>query len=57
MNKNQFIQDNIKIGTHGEDYGNWMSTPMFYIVGETGVLFSVLSVLCFWIWHYNGIVI
>ena len=23
-------QNSIKLGTHGEQYGNWMSNPVFY---------------------------
>lgn len=26
-------QANAIIGTHGEQYGNWMSTPVFYMFG------------------------
>ena len=26
-------QRNIKIGTHEEQYGNWMSNPVFYMLG------------------------
>ena len=26
-------QKAICLGTHGEDYGSWMSTPVFYMVG------------------------
>ena len=33
MNKNHCKQENIRLGTHGEDYGSWMSNPVFYIIG------------------------
>ena len=23
----------VRLGTHGENYGNWMSAPVFYMVG------------------------
>lgn len=26
-------QKNIKIGPYGEQYGNWMSNPVFYMLG------------------------
>lgn len=26
-------QKAIRLGTHGEDYGSWMSNPVFYMVG------------------------
>ena len=33
MNKKELKQENIRLGTHGEDYGSWMSNPVFYIIG------------------------
>ena len=30
MNKKELKQENIRLGTHGEDYGSWMSNPVFY---------------------------
>ena len=45
MNKNHCKQENIRLGTHGEDYGSWMSNPVFYIIGGIGVLAAVLAVL------------
>ena len=33
MKRNQWKQENIRLGTHGEDYGSWMSIPGFYIIG------------------------
>ena len=27
------VQKKIKVGTHGEDYGSWMSNPVFYVFG------------------------
>ena len=47
MNKNHCKQENIRLGTHGEDYGSWMSNPVFYIIGGIGVLAAVLDVLFF----------
>ena len=31
--------------THGENYGNWMSAPVFYMVGALVVLMAVLCVI------------
>ena len=38
----------IRLGTHGEDYGSWMSNPVFYMVGGLLALSAVLAVLSFW---------
>ena len=32
MNKKELKRENIRLGTHGEDYGSWMSNPVFYII-------------------------
>lgn len=37
---------NLKLGTHGENYGSWMSTPVFVIVGLIAALFSAMA-YCF----------
>ena len=37
----------IHLGAHGEDYGNWMSNPVFYMVGGVTVLAAVLAILSF----------
>ena len=44
-------QNSIQLGTHGEDYGSWMSNPVFYIIGVMLTLTGVLSFLCFQMWH------
>ena len=36
-----------RLGTHGEDYGNWMSNPVFYMVGGLLALAVALAVLSF----------
>lgn len=51
MNKNHCKQENIRLGTHGEDYGSWMSNPVFYIIGGMGVLATVLAVLSFYVFR------
>ena len=45
MNKKELKQENIRLGTHGEDYGSWMSNPVFYIIGGITALAVVLAVL------------
>lgn len=41
------VQKQIKVGTHGEDYGNWMSDPVFYVFGGIALAALVLTVLSF----------
>ena len=38
-------EEKIRIGTHGEDYGNWMSSPVFYMLGALLVISVVLIAL------------
>ena len=33
MKQHQKQQKIIRLGTHGEDYGSWMSNPVFYMIG------------------------
>ena len=40
-------EEKIRIGTHGEDYGNWMSSPVFYMLGALLVISVVLMVMSF----------
>ena len=40
-------QATIHLGTHGENYGSWMSTPVFYVVGALLALSVVLATLSF----------
>ena len=37
----------IRLGTHGEDYGSWMSNPVFYMVGALLALSAALDALSF----------
>lgn len=39
--------EEIHLGTHGEDYGNWMSNLVFYAVGAMLALMVGLTALCF----------
>ena len=41
------VQKQIKVGTHGEDYGSWMSNPVFYVFGGIALAVLVLTVLSF----------
>ena len=44
-------QKAICLGTHGEDYGSWMSTPVFYMVGGLTALAVLFAVLSFVVFH------
>ena len=43
--------EEIYLGTHGEDYGSWMSNPVFYMIGGLLALSVVLAVLSFTVFH------
>lgn len=47
MKPNQLPQERIRLGAHGEDYGSWMSNPVFYIVGGMAVLAALTAALSF----------
>ena len=51
MKQNQVQQKEIRLGTHGEHYGSWMSNPVFYVVGALLALSVVLAVLSFTVFH------
>ena len=55
MNKNHCKQENIRLGTHGEDYGSWMSNPVFYIIGGITALAVVLAILSFSVFHITAL--
>ena len=40
-------QEQIHLCAHGEDYGNWMSNPVFYILGGITILAAALTVISF----------
>ena len=44
-------REQIHLGTHGEDYGSWMSNPVFYMVGGLLTLSVVLAALSFALFH------
>lgn len=37
----------IRVGSHGEDYGSWMSDPVFYVYGGITLVVAALAVLSF----------
>lgn len=41
----------IRVGTHGEDYRSWMSSPVFLMIGGLLVASSLLAVISFSIFH------
>ena len=43
----------IRLGTHGEDYGSWMSNPVFYMIGGLLALSVVLAVLSFTVFRLS----
>lgn len=45
------VQKKIKVGTHGEDYGSWMSNPVFYVFGGIALVTLVLTALSFTIFR------
>ena len=45
----------IHLGTHGEDYGNWMPVSMLRLVGALLALSTVLSVLSFAVFHITAL--
>ena len=55
MKQNQVQQKEIRLGTHGEHYGSWMSNPVFYVVGALLALSVVLAVLSFTVFHITAL--
>ena len=55
MKQNQVQQKEIRLRTHGEDYGSWMSNPVFYVVGALLALSVVLAVLSFAVFHITAL--
>src|SRR5699024_674207 len=49
--RNEKSQKVVRLGTNGEDYGNWMSDPVFYMVGGLTTLAVLLAVLSFAVLH------
>lgn len=55
MKQNQVQQKAIRLGTHGEDYGSWMSNPVFYAAGTLLALSAVLALLSFAVFHITAL--
>lgn len=51
MKNNQIRQSEIFLGTHGENYGSWMSNPVFYMVGGLLILSALLAALSFFVFR------
>lgn len=49
------VQKKIKVGTHGEDYGSWMSNPVFYVFGGIAAVALLLTVLSFAVFHITAL--
>ena len=52
MRKSQNV---IHLGTHGENYGSWMSNPVFYMVGGLTALTTLLAILSFAVFHISAL--
>ena len=48
-------QEQIHLGAHGEDYGNWMPVPMLWLVGGLAALAAVISLLSFAVFHITAL--
>ena len=55
MKQNQVQQKAIRLGTHGEIYGSWMSNPVFYALGALLALSAALAVLSFTVFHITAL--
>ncbi|WP_138303555.1 MULTISPECIES: methyltransferase domain-containing protein [Eubacteriales] len=55
MKQDHVQQRAIRLGTHGEDYGSWMSNPVFYVAGALLTLSTVLTVLSFTVFHITAL--
>ena len=51
MKHNSSRHGEIRLGTHGEDYGNWMPVSMLRLVGGLAALAAVFSALFFSVFH------
>lgn len=55
MQQKRNQQAEIRLGSHGEDYGSWMSNPVFYIIGGITALAVVLAILSFSVFHITAL--
>ena len=44
-------QQRLKVGSHGEDYGSWISNPVFYLFGGLTLIAAALAALSFAVFH------
>lgn len=51
MKEKQKQQNMIHLGTHGEDYGNWMSNPVLYTIGGLLVVTGAVASLASTVFH------
>ncbi|MCD8344096.1 MAG: methyltransferase [Oscillospiraceae bacterium] len=49
------LQSAIRLGTHGEDYGSWMSKPVFYMMGGFAAAALILAALSFAVFHVTAL--
>ena len=55
MKHNSSRHGEIRLGTHGEDYGNWMPVSMLRLVGGLAALAAVISLLSFAVFHITAL--
>ena len=55
MENKESQQKCVRLGTHGEDYGNWMPVSMLRLVGGLLILAAVLSVLALAVFHITAL--
>ncbi len=56
MSKQKEIsQNSIKLGTHNENYGTWMSMPVFYLFGGITLAVLILTILSFTVFHITAL--
>ena len=55
MQQKRNKQAEIRLGSHGENYGSWMSNPVFYIIGGITALAVVLAILSFSVIHITAL--
>lgn len=46
------IKEDIRVGTHGEDYRSWMSSSVFCMIGGLFIVSALLAVLSFFVFHF-----
>ena len=51
IKEKQKQQNMIHLGTHGEDYGNWMSNPVLYTIGGLLVVTGAVASLASTVFH------